>query len=186
MVSYDRKTKKDVFYFYKANWSDETVVYITNSRFAIREKDEIDVKVYSNLENLELFINGESAGKQIGEYATFNWENIKLKKGNNVVLATGQKNGETFSHSVVWMYENNAGLSFLVTFLRWLIKPFVLLLVVWVFWAFWLLLKKRVKRWRKVLTIILLIIAALLLIAIVVGQVMGSKLGINLFEYSLI
>lgn len=186
MVTYDRKTKKDVFYFYKANWSDEPVIHITNSRFAIREKDEIAVKVYSNLDNVELFVNGELTGKQSGEYGTFKWENIELEKGNNVVLATGQKNGETFSHSVVWMYEKNAGLSFLVSFLRWLIKPFVVLLIVLVFLTFWMLLKKCVKGWRKVFTIILLIIAALLLITIIVGQIMGSKLGINLFEYSLI
>lgn len=186
MVTYDRKAKKDVFYFYKANWSDEAVVHITNSRFAIREKEEIDVKVYSNLDNVELLVNGESAGKRSGEYATLVWKNIQLKKGNNVVVAKGQKNGETFSHSVVWMYEKNVGLSFLVTFLRWLIKPFVLLFIGLMFWSFWLLLKKRVKKWKKVFTILLLVIAALLLIALIVGQLLGAKLGINLFEYSLI
>src|SRR5947208_14344666 len=31
MVTYDRKLKKDAFYFYKANWSDEPVVYVTRS-----------------------------------------------------------------------------------------------------------------------------------------------------------
>ena len=29
LVTYDRKIKKDAFYFYKANWSDEPVLYIT-------------------------------------------------------------------------------------------------------------------------------------------------------------
>ena len=186
MVSYDRKTKKDVFYFYKANWSDEPVIHITNSRFAIREKDKIDVKVYSNLENVELFVNGESAGISDGEYATLVWEDVSLGKGNNVVVAKGQINGETLSHSVVWMYDDYGAVRLGISFLRWLIKPFVVLLIVFAFSTFWMLLKKRVKSWRKVFTIILFVVSVLLLIAIVVGQIFGSKLGINLFEYSLI
>lgn len=186
MVSYDRKVKKDVFYFYKANWSEEPVIHITNSRFTIREKDKIDVKVYSNLDNIELFVNGESVGTQKGEYATLIWEDVALQKGNNVVKAVGQKNGESFSNSLVWMYEEKGALSFAVVFLQWLIKPFVLIMLVLVFWFLWLLVKKRVKSWRKVFAIIFLVFVVLLLLAIVVGQILGSKQGINLFEYSLI
>jgi beta-galactosidase len=47
-VSYDRKTKKDAFYFYKANWSDEPTLYITSRRFTERTNAVTDVKVYSN------------------------------------------------------------------------------------------------------------------------------------------
>ena len=186
MVTYDRKIKKDVFYFYKANWSGEPVIHITNSRFVIREKDEISVKVYSNLEDVELFVNGESLGKRQGEYATLVWEDVELGKGNNVVKAVGTKKGEKYSSSVVWIYEKNAAISFAITFMRWLIKPFIVLLLVLSIWFIRLLVKKRVKSWRKVLVIIFLVMAVLLLVAIAVGQIMGSKNGINLFEYSLI
>jgi beta-galactosidase len=48
LVSYDRKTKKDAFYFYKANWSDEPTLYITSRRFTERTNAVTDVKVYSN------------------------------------------------------------------------------------------------------------------------------------------
>ncbi len=186
MVTYDRKTKKDAFYFYKANWSESPVIWITNSRFTIREKNKIDVKVYSNLDNVELFVNGESAGVQTGEYATLVWKNILLEKGNNRVKAVGQKNGETFSHSVVWMYEKNVAISFVVTFLRWLIKPFIVLLIGLSIWIIWLLVKKRTVKWRKFLLIIALVLMILILIAITVAQIFGSRFGVNLFEYSLI
>jgi beta-galactosidase len=33
LVSYDRTEKKDAFYWYKANWSNETFVYITGQRY---------------------------------------------------------------------------------------------------------------------------------------------------------
>ncbi|MBT3384515.1 MAG: glycoside hydrolase family 2 protein [Prolixibacteraceae bacterium] len=186
MVSYDRKRKKDVFYFYKANWSEEPVIRICNSRFAIREKDKIKVKIYSNLENVELFVNGKSAGTQTGENATLVWENISLLKGNNRVKAVGQKNEKTYSHSVVWMYEKSAAISFAITFLRWLIKPFIVLLLASTMWFIWLLFKKRVKNWRKISVIFLLVLMVLILVAIAVAQIFGARFGINLFEYSLI
>jgi len=186
MVSYDRKIKKDAFYFYKANWSEEPVIRITNSRFLIREKDEINVKVYSNLGDVELFVNDESVGTQTGENGTLVWEGISLEKGNNRVKAVGQKNGESFSHSVVWMYEKNTAISFVIAFLRWLIKPFIVLLLGLTFWFVRMLVKKRVKSWGKAGVILLLILAVLILVAITVAQIFGARLGINLFEYSLI
>ncbi len=48
LVTYDRKIRKDAFYFYKANWSDEPMVYITSRRFTERTNAVTDVKIYSN------------------------------------------------------------------------------------------------------------------------------------------
>ncbi|SIO48697.1 hypothetical protein SAMN05444172_2313 [Burkholderia sp. GAS332] len=45
LVTYDRKTKKDAFYFYKANWSSEPVTYITDRRYTNRAYATVDVKV---------------------------------------------------------------------------------------------------------------------------------------------
>jgi beta-galactosidase len=186
MVSYDRKIKKDAFYFYKANWSEESVIHITNSRFVIREKDKIKVKVYSNLNEVELFVNGKSHGTKTGENATLVWENILLENGNNRVKAVGKRNGKTHSDSVVWMYEKNGAISFVITFLRWLIKPFIVLLLGLVFWFIRILVKKRTKSWRKILIVVLLVVAILILVAIIGAQIFGASQGVNLFEYSLI
>src|SRR5690606_24682312 len=36
LVSFDRRTRKDPFFFYKANWSREPVTYITGRRYVQR------------------------------------------------------------------------------------------------------------------------------------------------------
>ena len=48
LVTYDRKIKKDAFFFYKANWSAEPTLYITSRRFTERTNAVTDVKIYSN------------------------------------------------------------------------------------------------------------------------------------------
>ena len=59
-MTYDRKIKKDAFYFYKANWSDEPMIYIKSRRFTERTNAVTDVKIYSNAKNVELLVNGVS------------------------------------------------------------------------------------------------------------------------------
>lgn len=48
LVTFDRKTKKDPFYWYKANWSKEPVLYLTQRRADQRENENTSVTVYSN------------------------------------------------------------------------------------------------------------------------------------------
>jgi len=58
LVSYDRKTKKQGFYFYKAKWSREPFVYLCGKRFTKRHEEKIQVKVYSNAPEVSLWVNG--------------------------------------------------------------------------------------------------------------------------------
>ncbi|MCL1921569.1 MAG: glycoside hydrolase family 2 [Kiritimatiellaeota bacterium] len=46
LVSHDRKTRTDAFYFYKANWSGEPVLRITSRRFTERKDPVTEIKVY--------------------------------------------------------------------------------------------------------------------------------------------
>lgn len=64
LVTFDRKYKKDAFYAYKAWLSDEPFVHICGKRYVDRVEDETKVTVYSNLPEVELFVNGKSLGKQ--------------------------------------------------------------------------------------------------------------------------
>ena len=66
LVTFDRKTKKDSFYLYKAYWSQEPFVHICSKRFADRTEREIPVKVYSNQDEVTLFLNGEKRETQRG------------------------------------------------------------------------------------------------------------------------
>lgn len=68
LVTFDRKTKKDSFYIYKAWWSDEPFVHICSKRYADRIENEIEVKVYSNQKNVTLYVDGEKLAEQEGEH----------------------------------------------------------------------------------------------------------------------
>lgn len=64
LITFDRKYKKDSFYAYKAWLSDDPFVHICGKRYVDRVEEETKVTVYSNLPEVELFVNGKSLGKQ--------------------------------------------------------------------------------------------------------------------------
>lgn len=64
LVTFDRKYKKDSFYAYKAWLNPEPMVHICSKRYVDRVEDVTRVTVYSNCDEVELFRNGESIGKQ--------------------------------------------------------------------------------------------------------------------------
>ena len=65
LMTFDRKYKKDSFYAYKAWLSDDPFVHICGKRYVDRVEDVTKVTVYSNLPEVELFVNGKSLGKQV-------------------------------------------------------------------------------------------------------------------------
>ena len=87
LMTYDRKTKKDSFYIYKAYWTDEPMVHICGARFKDRAKGQRDITVYSNCEAVTLFVNGHRAGKKKLEDKACVFKNVKLKDGENTITA---------------------------------------------------------------------------------------------------
>ena len=69
LITYDRKTKKDSFYAYKAWWSDEPFIHITAKRFVKRFGKNMQLKVYTNQNEVSLY-----RGKKL----------IETKKGEHV------------------------------------------------------------------------------------------------------
>lgn len=68
LITFDRKTKKDSFYLYKAWWSDEKFVHICSKRYADRTESELKVKVYSNQNSVALYVNGQKMEEKTGEH----------------------------------------------------------------------------------------------------------------------
>ncbi len=64
LITIDRKYKKDAFYAYKAWLSEEKFVHICGKRYVDRVEDVTKVTVYSNMPEVELFVNGTSLGKK--------------------------------------------------------------------------------------------------------------------------
>ena len=101
LVTFDRKVKKDAFYFYKANWNKkDKFIYIANRRCVDRE-EETDILVFANIREAELLVNGQSMGKQVTDkQATICWRNVKLRKGANEVEVRSTNRKDTLSDKV--------------------------------------------------------------------------------------
>ena len=93
LVSHDRQLKKDAFYFYKAQWNKEDkFVYITSRRYSEREESITPVKVYSNLKEVTITVNGKDYGKgRMQQPGVFVWDGVELNESSNVVIASSKK-----------------------------------------------------------------------------------------------
>ncbi len=105
LVTHDRKVKKDAFYFYKANWSDEPVLYILSRRNVERKESEVPVSVYTNLEEAELYVNGRliSKKKMDSDIHKITWGKVVLVPGRNRINVIGYKGDETYTDACEWI-----------------------------------------------------------------------------------
>lgn len=87
LVTYDRKTRKDAFYYYKAWWSEESFVHLCGRRYARRCSEATTVKVYANVPEVTLSVNGQVVGTQAAD-KVFVFENLPLQWGENTITVT--------------------------------------------------------------------------------------------------
>ncbi len=67
LVTFDRKLRKDAFFLYKAHWSKEPFVHLCGSRYVDRAESETEIKVYSNLPEVTLLVDGKEVGTKTGD-----------------------------------------------------------------------------------------------------------------------
>ena len=87
LITFDRKYKKDSFYAYKAWLSDDPFVHLCGKRYVDRVEDTTKVTVYSNLPEVELFVNGKSLGKQKAEDHFFYFQVPNVGESTLVAVA---------------------------------------------------------------------------------------------------
>ncbi|MDR0575487.1 MAG: glycoside hydrolase family 2 protein [Tannerella sp.] len=106
LVTFDRKTKKDPFYWYKANWSKEPVLYITQRRVIDRGNEITPITVYSNIGEPKLFVNGTEISTVTIGYTDIHYifTDVKLTEGENMVEVKVEKDGETYQDKAIWNY----------------------------------------------------------------------------------
>jgi beta-galactosidase len=104
LVSYDRTIRKDAFYWYKANWSREPVLYITSRRDDERLERQAEVKVYSNASDVELFVNEISQGTLSATDRIFRWK-IALAPGPNRIRVRASREGRALTDECLWTFK---------------------------------------------------------------------------------
>ncbi len=87
LVTYDRKTKKDAFFIYKAYWTAEPMVHVAGRRFADRAPGERSVTVYTNQPEVTLLLNGQPVGTQPAVDHAAVFSELPLRDGENTVTA---------------------------------------------------------------------------------------------------
>lgn len=105
LVTYDRKIKKDAYYWYKANWNRDPMIYIADRRLVKRKVSRTVITIYSNTGVPELFVNGRRVGgvEQGFTRVHFLFKDVRLKKGRNKIVA--RQPGGGLSDSVEWILE---------------------------------------------------------------------------------
>jgi beta-galactosidase len=109
LVTFDRQTRKDPFYFYKANWSAEPVTHIVGRRYTDRAYPVTDVRVYSNADAVQLVVNGEPFASLTAAQCplrTCVFERVALRRGKNVITARGTRGTSTSADEVAWTLSN--------------------------------------------------------------------------------
>ena len=86
LVCRDHKTRKDAFYFYKANWSNEPILHLCSSRMTHANAMRVEVVGFSNVGEVELYVNGAKIGMaKPDSVKTVEWKGVVLKPGTNLI-----------------------------------------------------------------------------------------------------
>lgn len=106
LVTYDRKTHKDAFYFYQANWADVPMLHLTSKRHTTRKQADTPVKVYSNAPEVTLAVNGKRIGSaKTDSLRIARWESVKLQPGGNRIEVRAERDGKALTDLAEWVLE---------------------------------------------------------------------------------
>ena len=104
LVTHDRKVKKDAFYFYKANWNPEPMVYIAGRRSVNRVKPVTEVQIFSKCAEVTLKVNGQIIKKmQPDGVKVCIFKDIRLKKGENNIEVSAKNGKRVITDACCWI-----------------------------------------------------------------------------------
>lgn len=103
LITFDRKVKKDAYFWYQANWTESPMVYITSRRYTVRANQDVDVKIYTNQPAASLSLNGHILGTRNAVNHIATWH-VRLREGNNQIAVTAGKARD----SVGWTYRQGS------------------------------------------------------------------------------
>lgn len=86
LVTADRRTRKDAFYYLQANWSAAPVLRLTGRRYVDRAYPVTDVRAYSNAPRVRLDLNGRTVGWAACPGRICVWPGVRLAAGANTLV----------------------------------------------------------------------------------------------------
>jgi beta-galactosidase len=103
LVTYDRATRKDAFYLFKANWTTTPFVYLTSRRWTSRTNATTTIKVYGTADSVQLKVNGVAVGgAKTSTDHIYRWPSVKLSPGENKIEVVGVRGGTTYTDTATW------------------------------------------------------------------------------------
>lgn len=86
VVSFNRQVRKDAFYLYKAAWNeDDEFLHLAEKRWGRRTDTLQQIKVYTNLPDVELTLNDKFMGSKENLTGIVVWSDVVLQQGTNKV-----------------------------------------------------------------------------------------------------
>jgi beta-galactosidase len=104
LVTHDRRTRKDAFYFYRANWSSLPTLHLVGRRYVDRPYGVVDVKAYSNAAQARLWLNDTDQGMKACVGGICLWQSVHLRPGSNKLRATAEINGTALIDTMQWTF----------------------------------------------------------------------------------
>jgi len=102
LVSFDRQTRKDAYYFYRANWNTQPTLHLVGRRYVDRAYAVTDIKAYSNAAQARLSLKGNEIGLAPCSDGICTWRSVRLSQGANDFIATAQIDGAAMTDSLRW------------------------------------------------------------------------------------
>ena len=105
IVTFDRQTRKDAYYIYKAAWNEsEPFIYIAEKRWKRRRENTQNIIVYSNQPAIELIVNGVALDSVEPVNGKYLWEGVSLMPGKNTIEA---KSGNIVEKTTIEILANS-------------------------------------------------------------------------------
>lgn len=103
---------KESYYVFQSYWAEQPMLHIYGHTWPVRwgkPGEDREVKVFSNCKEVELFVNGVSAGVKQRETTNFpasglRWW-VKFKEGTNTLRAVGHTTGRDLTDEIAFEYQ---------------------------------------------------------------------------------
>jgi len=102
LVTYDRQTPKDAYFWYQANWSRAPVLHLLDKRANRRDTSLVPVGLVTNAATATLVVNGKRIGtRKVLDHRVL-FPDVRLREGANLIRVEAVRSGRRLSDEAIW------------------------------------------------------------------------------------